>query len=80
VRDDAVYDLPKTFHDGPCGGHFAAKRTGNKILRMGYYWPNIFQDVKNYVQACDNCQRMGQPTHRDEMPLQPQVVLEPFER
>jgi hypothetical protein len=23
---------------------------------------------------------MGQPNHRDEMPLQPQVVLEPFER
>jgi len=22
---------------------------------------------------------MGQPNHRDEMPLQPQVVLEPFE-
>jgi transposase InsO family protein len=23
---------------------------------------------------------MGQPNHRDEMPLQPQVLLEPFER
>jgi transposase InsO family protein len=80
VRDDEVYDLLKACHDGPCGGHFAAKRTGHKVLRMGYYWPNIFQDAKNYVQACDSCQRMGQPTHRDEMPLQPQVVLEPFER
>jgi hypothetical protein len=80
VRDDEVYDLLKAFHDGPCGGHFADKRTGHKILRMGYFWPNIFQDAKKYVQACDSCQRMGQPTHRDEMPLQSQVVLEPFER
>jgi hypothetical protein len=69
----------KACHDGPCGGHFAAKRTRHKILRMGYYWPNIFQDAKNYVQACDSCQRMGQPTHRDEMPLYIQVALEPFE-
>jgi hypothetical protein len=80
VRDDEVYDLLKDFHDGPCGGHFVAKRTGHKVLRMGYYWPNIFEDAKNYVQTCDSCQHMGQPTHRDEMPLQPQVVLEPFER
>jgi hypothetical protein len=59
VKDDEVYDLLKDFHDGPCGGHFATKRTGHKILRMGYYWPIIFQDAKNYVQDCDSCQCMG---------------------
>jgi hypothetical protein len=59
VRDDEVYDLLKACHDGPCGGHFVDKRTGHKILRIGYFWPNIFQDAKKYVQACDSCQRMG---------------------
>jgi hypothetical protein len=80
IREDEVYDLLKACHDGPCGGHFAAKRTTHKILRMGYYWPSLFKDAKKYVQACDSCQRVGQPNHRDEMPLNPQVVLEPFER
>jgi hypothetical protein len=47
---------------------------------MGYYWPSIFKYAKKYVYACDNCQRMGQPGQADEMPLQPQVVMEPFER
>eukprot|EP00253_Pinus_taeda_P027132 PITA_27132 len=47
---------------------------------MGYYWPSLFKDAKKYVRACDNCQRMSQPNHRDEMPLNPQVILEPFER
>jgi len=70
----------KDCHDGPCGGHFADKRTSHKILRMGYYWPALFKDAKKYVRACDNCQRIGQPNHRDEMPLNPQVILEPFER
>ena len=47
---------------------------------MGYYWPNIFQDAKRYVQGCDSFQRMGQPTRSDEMPLQAQLVIEPFEK
>jgi hypothetical protein len=80
VREDEVYDILKACHDGPCGGHFADKRTTHKILRMGYYWPSIFKDAKKYVKACDSCQRVGQPNHRDEMPLNPQVVLEPFDR
>jgi hypothetical protein len=80
VRDDEVYDLIKDFHDDPYGGHFADKRTGHKILRMDYFWPTIFQDERKYVQACDSFQQMGQQNHRDEMPIQPQVVLYPFER
>ena len=47
---------------------------------MGYYWPSLFKDVNKYVRACDSCQRMGQPNHIDEMPLNLQVILEPFKR
>ena len=70
----------KACHDGPCGGHFADKRTTHKILRMGYYWPSLFKDAKKYVRAYESYQRMGQPNHRDEISLNPQVILEPFER
>ena len=31
------FDILLTCHDGPCGGHFAAKRTVFKILQVGYY-------------------------------------------
>ena len=50
------------------------------ILQSGYYWPRIFKDEKKYVASCDDCQRMGKPTEVDEMPLQAQVVIEPFEK
>jgi len=63
-----------------CGVHFAAKRTTFKILSLGYYWPSIFKDSKKYVKSCDSCKRMGRPMTSDEMPLQPQVHLEPFEK
>ena len=32
------------------------------------------------MKSCDSCQRMGRPIASDEMPLQPQVHLEPFEK
>eukprot|EP00253_Pinus_taeda_P003316 PITA_03316 len=80
VREEEVFDILLTCHDGPCGGHFAAKRTTFKILQAGYYWPTLHQDVRRYISQCDRCQRMGKPTLRDEMPLQPQVTLEKFEK
>ena len=47
---------------------------------MGFYWTTLFQDAKNYVQTCDSCQRMGHPIRSYEIPLQPQLVIETFER
>eukprot|EP00253_Pinus_taeda_P014972 PITA_14972 len=80
VREEEVFDILLTCHDGPYGGHFAAKRTAFKILQAGYYWPALHQDVRRYISQCDQCQRMGKPNPRDEMPLQPQVTFEPFEK
>ena len=80
VKEDEMHDILKASHDGPCGGHFSDKRTAYKILQSGYYWPTLFRDAKRYVRSCDSCQRMGKPIKRDEMPLQPQVLIEPFEK
>eukprot|EP00253_Pinus_taeda_P001434 PITA_01434 len=37
VRVEKIFDILLTCHGGPCGGHFAAKRTSFKILQAGYY-------------------------------------------
>ena len=60
--------------------HFADKQTTYKILNLGYYWPSIFKECKKYVRSCDICQRMGRPVPLDEMLLQSQVLIEPFEK
>eukprot|EP00253_Pinus_taeda_P007202 PITA_07202 len=80
IREDEIFDILKACHDGPCGGHFAEKRTAHKVLQTGYYWPTIFKDAKKFTQACDSCQRAGRPGQADEMPLRPQLVIDPFER
>ena len=79
VREDEIYNILKSCHDGSCGGHYADRRTGHKVLQIGYYWPTIFKDAKKFVQACDSYQRMGRPGQSDLMPLHPQLVIEPFE-
>ena len=80
VREDEILDILKACHDEPCGGHFADKRTAYKILSLGYFWPSLFKDAKQYVKRCDSCQRVGKPTLSNEMPLQPQVLIKPFEK
>eukprot|EP00253_Pinus_taeda_P006567 PITA_06567 len=39
-----------------------------------------YREKRRIVQQSASCQRMGQPNHRDQMPLNPQVISEPFER
>ncbi|GJY12654.1 hypothetical protein Tco_0381963 [Tanacetum coccineum] len=35
----------------------------------GFYWPTIFKEAQTLVQNCDACQRFGNISRRDEMPL-----------
>lgn len=80
VPEDDVFDILRACHTKPCEGHFAAQRTSQKVLTIGYYWPTLSKDFKYYVQHCDKCQHMGRPTRSDEMPLHPQLSIEPFEK
>jgi len=55
VREDEMPDILKACHDEQCGGHFADKMMAYKILSLGYYWPSLFKDTKQYVRRCDSC-------------------------
>jgi len=56
-------------------GHFGLEATLNK-LKERYYWPKMKNDVKSYIQTCDQCQRRGKTT--DENKLHSIKVKEPF--
>ncbi|XP_042028517.1 uncharacterized protein LOC121782529 [Salvia splendens] len=56
-------------HDSLYGGHFGARRTAFKVLQSGFFWPSIFKDAKAYVERCDSCQRAGNISWRNEMPM-----------
>lgn len=63
-------------HSYACGGHFGPKRTANKILQSGFFWPTLFKDTYQYCAACDRCQRVGKISKKNEMPLQNIFVVE----
>ena len=65
-------------HASPYGGHFAGDKTAHKILQSGFYWPTIFKDCFEWVELCDQCQRMGNIRKRHEMPLQGILVVQLF--
>ena len=67
-------------HDSACGGHFSGLLTGQKVLRAGYFWPELFKDAKEYVSKCDACQRYARNDLRMEMPLHVSLPLVPFEK
>ena len=60
------------------GGHFVGDKTAKKILQSGFYWPTLFKDCFEWVNHCDNCQRMGNINRRNEMPLQGILVVQIF--
>ncbi|KAK4854138.1 hypothetical protein QYF36_019483 [Acer negundo] len=79
VPDEEMRDILMHCHSKECGGHFKAIRTSRKVLQSGFYWPTIFQDARNFVEACDRCQRTGNISKRDEMPLNMMLEMELFD-
>jgi len=62
-------------HNDPTAGHFATDIMFNKI-RDRYYWPQMFEDIRAYVQSCDPCQRRGKS--QDRQLLNPIPIHSPF--
>ena len=43
-------------HDDPSRGHPGIYKT-TKFIQRKYYWRNMHDDVKRYIQSCEKCQR-----------------------
>ena len=65
-------------HASPYGGHFSRERTAHKILQSGFYWPTIFRDCSEWVKLCDRCQKIGNISSKNEMPLRGIMVVQIF--
>ena len=66
-------------HSSPVGGHHSVIRTAHKILQCGYCWPSLHQDAHEFAKACDRCQRDDDISRKQELPLNPILVIELFD-
>ncbi|KAK1647583.1 hypothetical protein QYE76_065388, partial [Lolium multiflorum] len=84
-RRKFFYDLRHYFWDDPhlykegVDGHHAGDRTAQKVLQSGFYWPTLFKDARKFILSCDECQRVGNISRRNEMPMNYTLVIEPFD-
>ena len=79
VPDHEQHDIIEECHDSPYGGHHGGDRTAAKVLQSGFYWPTLFKDAQKFVKYCDDCQRMGNIGKRQEMPMNYNLIIEPFD-
>ncbi|GKV18274.1 hypothetical protein SLEP1_g28679 [Rubroshorea leprosula] len=74
---EAEYAL-REVHEGVCGSHVGARTLAHKVLRQGYYWPNMHKDATYFVQKCPKCQFFAHLTHQPTKELTNLVALWPF--
>jgi len=75
ITKDELSTVLYMMHNDPTAGHFSTDNMFNKI-RSRYYWPQMYEDIRQYVQKCDNCQRRGRSKKNNL--LHPIPVHSPF--
>ena len=75
--DKANYVL-KEVHVGACGNHSGARSLIHKVVRTGYYWPNMQANAKAYVKICDQFQQFSKVPKQPSEYLTPMMASWPF--
>jgi hypothetical protein len=75
-RSDILWEC----HSGVVGGHVGGKDTTQNILQVDLWWPTLFKDANAYAKACVVCQRVGNPSRKDELPLHLVRALQAFKK
>ena len=79
VSNDDQIGVLTFFHSKACGGNFSSRKTVDKILQAGFYWPTLFKVFFEFFNTCARCQQLGGVTKRNMMPLNPILIIEIFD-
>nr|CAN70642.1 hypothetical protein VITISV_020042 [Vitis vinifera] len=79
VPEDEQQGILSHCHENACGGHFASQKTAMKVLQLGFTWPSLFKEAHIMCRSCDRCQRLGKLTKRNQMPMNPILIVELFD-
>jgi hypothetical protein len=72
-------EILRKCHGSAYGGHHARDITAQKVLQSGFYWPALFKDARKFILSCDECQRVGNISRRNEISMSYSLVIEPFD-
>ncbi|XP_070048692.1 uncharacterized protein [Nicotiana tomentosiformis] len=79
VPEEEQLGILEAFHSSPYGGHHGGARTATKVLSRGFYWPTLYKYASYIVKHCDECQRAGGISKKNEMPLTTILEIDIFD-
>ncbi|PKA55355.1 hypothetical protein AXF42_Ash003994 [Apostasia shenzhenica] len=56
LRPGEAQEVMKVIHQGEYGTHARGRSLVIRILRQGFFWPNIHKDAQTFVEKCPQCQ------------------------
>ena len=63
---DVQKQIIREMHDAHWAGHRSVGPTFSKI-RLGYFWPGMWDMIRSYVETCEQCQKLSHVQHREEL-------------
>jgi hypothetical protein len=67
------------FHDAPLGGHRGMNKT-YKAIRSRCTWPNMRQEIEEYIKTCQSCQTNKLLKPRKKAPMEITTAEFPFDK
>jgi ribonuclease HI len=78
LKSDESKKALQEVHEGICGTHSSGPTLTNKLLGLGYFWPNMEKDSYIFVKKFQKCQIHGNLIHASAKELQPFASTWPF--
>jgi hypothetical protein len=72
-------EIMRKCHVVEYGGHYSHFQTQAKVWSSGFYWPEMHEDTKRYVASCPECQRTGNISQMNSMPLRYNLQIDLFD-
>ncbi|XP_070010598.1 uncharacterized protein [Nicotiana sylvestris] len=72
-------EILRACHSSPYGGQHGGARTTAKVLSCGFFCPNLYKDASDLVKRCDECQRAGGISKKNEIPLTTILEIDIFD-
>lgn len=67
-------------HEGIYGSHLKGLTLAHKLIRVGYYWPDMEKEAFQYAKTCKQYQFHGNLTHALAKELIPFISFWPFQQ
>jgi len=80
IPNSIVKSILWYMHDSKTAGHVGIKKTFANSKMSPFYWQNMQDSVKQYVEQCEICGERKNPPNKKRHLLQSYVVGAPFER